>query len=68
LRIFKELQQRHPQALAGKTAELRSYTGPDQKPWFHVLAAPPAAKDKASELCRLLGEEGQALGCNVVTY
>ncbi|MEQ1716487.1 MAG: hypothetical protein ABL907_10960 [Hyphomicrobium sp.] len=68
LRIFKELQQRHPAALGDKTAELRAFIGPDQRPWHRLLAVPASAKGKAEDVCKALGEEGTALGCEVALY
>ncbi len=67
LQVFRDLQKRHP-ALATKTAELRSIVGPDQQNWYQVLAVPSGTQAEATELCRKLGPEGEALDCKVAAY
>jgi hypothetical protein len=68
LQIFDDLQKRHAAALANKKAEFRSFVGPDGQTWYHVVAAPPVTEAEASNVCRSLGPEGEALDCAVAAY
>ena len=65
LQIFEELKQRHAAVLANKSAQLRSFVGPDGNTWFHLIALPAVTEAEARNLCQALGAEGKALGCSV---
>ncbi len=68
LQIFEGLQKRHPDALANKKAEMRNFVGPDGQEWYRLLAVPAVTQAEATEVCHLLGSEGEALGCTVAAY
>lgn len=66
LKLFNELQQRHGDALGGRSAVIRPFTQANGEQWVRVLVMPPGTEEQARGICTQLGVEGEALGCGVV--
>lgn len=67
LKVFADLHQKYPDALQGRTPDVRQVNLGEKGVWYRLIVGPPGSREAAANVCKQLKSQGFS-GCWATGY